>query len=191
MGERTYMIATPPAERQKLIDCLGLIQAQESEVPSATWCGLMVPNGWFVMSTAWDDARDAAIHRQLLSCRVDAVVVGRESHVMYSESRRFLDGEERWSIRTGGDFLPRDEVVVDGDPPQAFDSIYREFQAKQTESNRERHPVDWLYEVPEQTAKTLTGYELEDEYSQDFPQELYSYYRAVRKGWLRRLLART
>lgn len=182
------MVATPQPHRGDLVECLDLVELDTDAAFGCAWSGLMVPDGWFVLSTEWDDANDDSHRDACIASGLDVVIVGRESHVMYSESRRIAAGEELWCVRTGGDADPHDRVVAEGTPPPEFQGIYQAHLEKQQEADRLRDPVGWLYEVPEQTARVITGYQLEDEYTKDFPERLYSYYRRQRSSWLTRLL---
>ena len=119
------------------------------------YCGGMLPSGWFLVTHGWHEFSTNEVRSLSRDCEVIACFV--EEHVMVSRAAGWKDGKQIWSVSHGADDSD-DNLEVEGEPPAGFPMI-RDRLIKQQE---EDGGADFIFNIPIDLAKEITGYSHED-----------------------------
>ena len=158
----------PEAVREELGFTL---TGEREEFPESPLSGAQIPGGWYLIVTQRSGyvALDSTLEK--LSSGCELVTCFLEEHVMCSFAAGWKDGRENWSLAHES-AKGRGNLVVKGEPPPEFYSIRDQLVLKQKESDLEEAasksrygPADHIFDIPVQTATSLTGYR----YDQSIP----------------------
>jgi len=114
--------------------------------------GLRFQNGWYVVVSSNEDltALPSAPSDEWVACSV-------EEHVMMSIARGRSRSSEQWSI-THDSQQGISHLETTGELPDCFESLRDSLFAEQAQGDQENPEVDYIFDIPLQVAKTLTGY---------------------------------
>jgi hypothetical protein len=127
------------------------------EVPDSPdlW-GADLPDGWYLVFANRCDYVDK-LPLDRLSAAAQVVTCFVEEHVMVSGASGWSDGKELWSV-THDSEQGIEHVEAEGDLPPMFTSIRDQLTAVQADAGGEESDVDYLFDVPIEVAKALTGF---------------------------------
>lgn len=130
---------------------------------------LDLPSGWYLVgfnSTAPDEMSEELLARLSRSAEVVTCVV--EEGAMYSIASGYRDGARTWSVLHNAD-EGMEHLEEEGDLPAAYGEIRDRLMA---ELEADPDPCDYIFDVPVELARSLTGYRhdaiREDESSNPF-----------------------
>lgn len=118
--------------------------------------GGWLANGWYVLWSfdfgMYDDvlSSDPSAGGRVVACLTDDTT-------MMSAARENDDGSAVWSVTHYGDD-GSDHLETDGDLPHGFVAIRARFAELHASQGRGRDRVDYIYEIPIETAAAVTGF---------------------------------
>jgi hypothetical protein len=127
------------------------------EVPDSPdlW-GANLPDGWYlVFANRCDYVERLPLDR--LSAAAQAVTCSVEEHVMVSWASGWSDGRRVWSV-THDSEKGIEHIEAEGDLPPVFTSLWDQLAAQQAGAGGEEGDVDYLFDVPVELAKAVTGF---------------------------------
>ncbi len=125
------------------------------EYCKAPYCGGSLPSGWYLVIHGQHELTNDEARQVSRGCEVVACFV--EEHVMVSRAAGWKDGKQIWSVTH--DAQEGDgHLEVEGQPPAVFAAI-RERLTKQQE---EEGGADFIFNIPVDLAKEMTGYSHEE-----------------------------
>lgn len=158
MGESVGWLAVrgvPPAE---VLEALELVRTDAPDTTDAEWTGVLLPDGWYVVVSraGVDPLVDPARLARLSAGAGELVACFLEEHVMCSTTFAWRSGAEVWSV----DHDPAEEAGLraTGKVPPAFRSLRKAAEARQAEEDAGRQQVDFLFDVPIELARLVTGF---------------------------------
>jgi hypothetical protein len=129
-------------------------------------------SGWFLMVIDECDHKlldPGELQRLSLECEVIACSI--EEHVMYSSSECWKNGKEIWRVRHNAQ-----ESILDlestGNLPENFPDLTRQFADEQEQAGGETADVDFYFEIPLQTARSVVGFK-HDETNPEIDDECF------------------
>jgi hypothetical protein len=93
-----------------------------------------------------------------LSRGTELISVFVEEHVMYSAATCWKDGKQIWFIEHDNDRGGLEDIRASGDLPSCYQRIFNDLQQKLKEDPE----CDFMFDVPTEVAKELTGYKHDD-----------------------------
>jgi hypothetical protein len=118
--------------------------------------GGALPTGWFLLIHGRHEFTNNEVQRLSRGCEVIACFV--EEHVMVSRAANWKDGQQIWSVTH--DAQESDgHLEVEGEPPAGFAAI----RDRLTKQQEEDDGADFIFNIPVDLAKALTGYTHEEE----------------------------
>lgn len=102
-----------------------------------------------------EDLKSTSIGYDILACQV-------EEHVMFSSAEYWTNGVRKWHVSHEGINGPKGLKVV-GQPPDSFDSIKNEMNENQRIEDNGDREVDYIFEIPLETAKSLVGFKHDED----------------------------
>ena len=156
MGYSLSWIAVKGRPPQSVRDELSFRTTEKrEEIPESEVSAVEMPGGWYLIVSNHTEqvASDAAMQR-LSSSGCELVTCFVEEHVMVSRATGWKDGQLRWSVTHDAqkDLLHLD---VEGEPPPEFAAIRDQKFAEQAAGDSD---VDYVFDIPVETARRLTGY---------------------------------
>ena len=119
------------------------------------FCGGALPGGWFLIIHGRHEFTNDEV--RLLSRGGEVVACFVEEHVMVSRAASWKDGERIWCVTH--DAQEGDEHLdVEGEPPVGFAAI----RDRLTKQQQEDGGADYIFNIPVDLAKELTGYSHEE-----------------------------
>ncbi len=115
-----------------------------------------LPSGWTILF-ANDVTRLSEERLKRLSEDKDLIVCAVFEGPMVSQAIRYRKGEVAWSvthISENGIY----DLKVNGEPPEAFETIKARLFADQKAEENDGAAVDFVFDIPIELAKHLTGY---------------------------------
>jgi len=163
---------------------------EREEIPESELTAVEMPNGWYlIVSNHTEQVVSDAAMRSLSSTGCELVTCFVEEHVMVSRATGWKDGQLRWSVTHDTQKDPM-HLDVQGEPPPQFAAIRDRNFAEQAAADRD---VDWLFDIPVETARSVTGYRHDEDVpglSGDVfevlaPPNERSFLKRLFDGWLR------
>lgn len=156
MGYSLSWIAVKGKPPQAVRDefSFGMTEKRE-EIPESDLSAVEMPSGWYlIVSNHTEQVVSDAAMRHLSSSGCELVTCFVEEHVMISRATGWKDGQLTWSVTHDAQkgLLHMD---VQGDPPAEFAAIRDRQFAEQAADDGD---VDWLFEIPVETARSVAGY---------------------------------
>jgi len=159
MGYSQSWLAVNGKGRATVLEALGLrATGTREEIAESPVAGAERPSGWYLVVTDRSGhrlTRDSVL--QTLSAGCEVVAGDVEEHVMVSVAAGWKDGRLAWSVEHDGQ-RGMQHLVTKGEMPAAFASIRDELQSKQEEAGGPKADVDYIFDLPVELARTLTGY---------------------------------
>jgi hypothetical protein len=159
MGYSLAWLAAQGKPPQSLFAELDLRRTgKPSEYPDDPLVGAPLDGGWYLLVARGCDHR--MIGEQFLKtlsrrCRVIACSI--EEHVMYSGAALWENGERVWSVSHQGDENLHD-LSANGALPDFFAGVRDELLAKQAAEGGKDAGVDYVFEIPLEVARRITGF---------------------------------
>jgi hypothetical protein len=159
MGFAISWCAVPEAAADGFLQRIGLADTGETEeVPDSLIGVARLDTGWRLL---WCNEYDCPVlgeaqrqehsrHHDLLYCLV-------EEHCMASSSEFWSHGSRKWWISHEGINGPKG-LDFSGELPNDFQSIRSEMEAAQEKEGGDKADVDYIFEIPLQVAKSITGF---------------------------------
>jgi hypothetical protein len=128
------------------------------EIPEPPFVGSSSADGWYLILAQGAEHRliSSSVMEQL-SRGCEAVTCTVEEHVMFSEASGWRDGQILWSVTHTGEDGPKDGAAS-GSLPPSYSSIRDRLAAQQHAAGGADGEVDYLFEIPVELARSLTGY---------------------------------
>ena len=135
---------------------------QREDFAESDIVGVELPTGWCLVlfhrkTISGELLQEFSKSGEVISCFV-------EDHVMFSTAAGWKDQGPIWSV-THDCEKGRFHLVVEGMVPAALKDIQGNLIAKQKEAEAGKVEVDYIYDIPAELAKELTGYR----HDQDIP----------------------
>jgi hypothetical protein len=124
--------------------------------------GVDLPTGWCLVLFNRQTIEDELV--QKLSSFGEVVSCSVEDHVMFSTACGWRNQGPIWSV-THDCEKGRFHLEAEGVVPAALESIQNTLVAKQKAAGGEKADVDYIYDIPAELAKELTGFR----HDQDIP----------------------
>jgi hypothetical protein len=160
------------------------------EIAETGLTGATLPGGWYLVTS--DHAPLNLVDDQLLaklSQLGDVVICDVEEHCMVSFSARWQNGNQRWLLMHDAQ-SGKDRLEVEGEPPSSFSAIRDQLQAKQAVANATKERVDYIFDIPVEVARSITGYRHDHPFPGN-PETMFEILlstRPERRPWWKRFL---
>jgi hypothetical protein len=142
-----------------VLEALGLRgTGTREEIAESPIVGAELPSGWYLIVTHRSGhplMRDPVLQRLSAGCEV--VTGDVEEHVMVSAAAGWKDGWRVWSVVHDAQ-RDKEHLEAQGELPPAFAGICDALRSKQQAAGGHKADVDFMFEVPVELAKKLTGY---------------------------------
>jgi hypothetical protein len=135
---------------------------RREEIPESDIVGVELPTGWCLVLFNRKTIKDELLQEFSKSGEVISCFV--EDHVMFSTAAGWKDQGPIWSV-THDCEKGRFHLDVEGMVPAALKEIQDNLVAKQQETEAGKVEVDYIYDIPAELARELTGYR----HDQDIP----------------------
>ncbi len=173
MGMSMSWIAVETGDPDAVCGEIGLVRTGDQggfmDFPTG---GATTPSGWYVV--LFDDpgtAHDCGEALARISEKGQAVRCAFIESTMFSLVEGWAGGKMAWSVtHDRGEGLYA--LDVRGDPPGDFAAIRDEHAALQDAEGGASAGVDYIFDVPLELAKKITGYRVED-FEGDDPRQTY------------------
>jgi hypothetical protein len=126
------------------------------EFPESPLACASLPTGWFLVFDNKFVLPDP-LPLARLSAGAEVVTCFVEEHVMVSAATGWRNGRQMWSVEHDS-VEGVSHLVATGELPPAFVSIRDEQMGKQASDGGEQSGVDYVFDVPIEVAKALTGF---------------------------------
>jgi hypothetical protein len=156
MGYSLSWAALKGGTVQTACAALGLRATGKSgKIPRSKIPGAVLPTGWYVVVFKRRELRNGVLARLSRSGEVIGCFV--EDHVMVSWASGWREGRRVWAVVHDCE-KGRFHLDVKGQAPAELKGITEELFAKQRASGGEQADVDYVYDVPAELAKNVTGF---------------------------------
>jgi hypothetical protein len=119
------------------------------------FCGGVSPSGWFLVIHGRHEFTNDETRRLSVGCEVVACFV--EEHMMVSRAACWKDGKQIWCVEH--DAQEGDgHLDIEGEPPAGFAVIHDRL----TKQQEEEGGADFIWSIPVELAKEITGYSHEE-----------------------------
>ena len=154
MGASLSWFAVRGKEPEAVLQDFGLKNVGK-EYHKTPFCGGALPTGWFLLIHGRHEFTNDEV--QQLSRGGEVIACFVEEHVMVSRAAGWRDGEQIWCVTH--DAQEGDgHLDVDGEPPAGFAAI----RDRLTKQQEEDGGADFIFNIPVDLAKEITGYSHED-----------------------------
>jgi hypothetical protein len=194
MGFSLTWVAIKGALKEAALSALGLRGTQVfEEIPESPLTGVLLPSGWYMIV---DNRCNLPMLREdktlaPLSASADVVTCFVEEHVMCSSASQWRNGRELWSLMHTADTKGIDHLETKGELPSFISAIRERLNAKQKEAGGNNAEVDYIFDIPVEAAKHLTGYR----HDFDIPELRGNVFEVLatteatpKRSWLRKLI---
>lgn len=114
-----------------------------------------IPGGWYLVLFNQQEIDDRLLAR--LSAQGEVVSCFVEDHVMYSSAAGWNRGRQVWKVFHDCE-KGRYHLDVAGAPPPELKEIRERLRQGQDAAGGEKADVDFIYDIPAEVAKSLTGF---------------------------------
>ena len=125
------------------------------EYHKTPFCGGALPGDWFLVIHGRHEFTNDEVRRLSRDCEVIACFV--EEHVMVSRAAAWKSGEQIWCV-THDAQQGDGHLDVQGEPPAGFVAIRDRLTTQQEEDGG----ADYIFNIPVDLAKEITGYSHEE-----------------------------
>jgi hypothetical protein len=194
MGFSLSWLAIKGTSRDTVLSDLGLRGTQSfEELPEAPLTGVLLPTGWYMVVSNRGEYPAFMESKTLaqISNSTDAVTCFIEEHVMCSHASQWRGGRELWSLMHDSHAGRIEHLEIKGELPPFFASMHDELCAKQQEAGGNKAGVDYIFDIPIETARHFTGYRHDQDIpgAREKPFEVLETTEATpKRSWLRKLL---
>jgi len=129
---------------------------KREEIPESNIVCAYLPSGWFLVLFNRKEVEDDILEK--LSKCGELVYCFVEDHVMYTTASGWTNGRRNWRIIHDGEEDKKTHLEVEGNPPAAFEGLRKELFAKQKAAVGEDADIDYVYDLPADLSKELTGF---------------------------------
>lgn len=159
MGFSLSWVAVKGGTPKDVLNELGLRPTGErSDIAESAADGVSLSGGWYVVVS---NHNEVSLHERKklkeLSSIGEVVLCFVEEHVMFSSAAGWRDGTCTWTVEHDAQKSVH-HLDVKGEPPPAFDEIYSRLAQEQNEAGGKKAGVDFIFDVPIELAKALTGF---------------------------------
>jgi hypothetical protein len=163
MGYSLSWAALKGGNLQTACAALGLRETgKREEIAESRIVGARLPTGWYVVVFSRTEIEDETLKK--LSQAGEVVGCFVEDHVMVSWASGWREGNKVWSVVHDGE-NGRFHLDVKGEAPAELKGSAEGLIIKQQAEGGEKADVDYVYDVPAEVAKKLTGFR----HDQDIP----------------------
>ena len=157
MGASLSWVAVRGKSRDAILEQLRLVgTGQKEEIPESPIAGAELRDGWFlVVANNFDFAEQQPLAQ--LSAAGELVTCAVEEHVMVSSASAWRDGRQVWSVLHDSQ-VARCHLATEGELPPEFPVIRDELLASQEADGGDASDVDFVFDVPVNVARAMTGY---------------------------------
>ena len=145
-----------------------------------------IPGGWYLVLFNQQEIDGRLLAK--LSAKGEVVSCFVEDHVMYSSAAGWNRGEQVWKVFHDCE-KGRYHLDVAGAPPAELEEIRRKLTQEQEAAGGEKADVDFIYDVPAEVAKSLTGFR-HDQDIEGMVGEVYHILEPVLQGFAKGPLGR-
>ena len=155
------------------------------EVFESPICGGALEGGWYlVIGNRCDHRVIAPSLLEVISQAHDLVACSVEEHVMFSSAAGWRNGECEWSIVHDASNGIAD-LQATGEPPSSYETYKTERLAEQEANGGESSDVDYVFEIPLDVARDLTGFKHDEDTDSLFVEPLEVLEDARPRPWWR------
>jgi len=157
MGYSLSWAALKGGTLDMMCDATGLVSTGKfEEIAESEFVAAALPTFWFLF--LWNDGEipDEVLKRlsacgKVVSCNV-------EDHVMLSSASGWSGEKQLWRVEHYGGEKGMLHLETEGNLPNEFGGIRDKFFAQQESSGSAHADVDYVYEIPAELARALTGF---------------------------------
>jgi len=156
MGYSLCWAAVRGKSRETVLGELGFRETRDhKQIAESPFAGAQLADGWYLV-TDYDHVRlsDEVVLARLAS-GAELVACALDDHSMSSCASGWRDGVKLWSV-SHDPAQSIEHLETTGDLPDAFAAIRKRLFAKQRRARGRR--VDYVYDVPAQLGRALTGF---------------------------------
>lgn len=125
------------------------------EIPESNVVAAEISNGWHLVLYNRCEVNDHVLAK--LSAVGEVVSCFVEDHVMFSSASGWACGKQVWRVLHDCE-KGRYHLEIAGAPPAGLANIQKQLTEKQDAAGGEKADVDYIYEIPAELAKALTGF---------------------------------
>jgi hypothetical protein len=157
MGWSLSWAAVKGGDVQTVCSLLGLRQTgQRERITKSKIAGTALPVGWYVVVFNRTEIKDSILEK--LSQAGEVIGCFVEDHVMFSSAAGWKDGKQVWRAFHKGEEGDVLHLETSGQLPPEFEDIRKKVFAEQEQENAGHKEVDYVFELPAELAKKLTGF---------------------------------
>ncbi|HRI16820.1 MAG TPA: hypothetical protein PLX89_27830 [Verrucomicrobiota bacterium] len=125
------------------------------EYRKTPFCGGALPSGWFLVIHGRHEFTNDEVRRLSRGCETVACFV--EEHVMVSRAAGWKNGQQSWCVSHNAE-EGIGHLDIEGEPPAGFAAI----RDRMTKQQEEEGDADFIWNIPVDLAKEITGYSHEE-----------------------------
>ncbi len=165
MGYSLSWLAVQAIDRQDLLAALELeTTGAREEIAESDLVMATLPGDWHIVLSNRDERFDDTGLLERLSRGREIIACFVEEHVMYSEARGFSDGKLVWSVIHDAQ-AGLDHLETEGTLPASYAGIRERIEHQRRAAGEA--PADFLFDVPIELAKMLTGFRHDEDITGD------------------------
>jgi hypothetical protein len=159
MGYAISWLAAKGDQPEQLIQALGLRRTGETaEYAEAKFTGCKLQSGWFiVVINQCDHPFIGSRSLASLSADGDIVACSLEEHVMVCTAEQWRNGQQVWRLEHDAQ-QGIEHILASGQLPEGYAAIEQASVEQQAEAGGKKADVDFFFEIPLETAKSLVGF---------------------------------
>jgi hypothetical protein len=175
-----------------MCDATGLVSTGKfEEIAESEFVAAALPTFWYLFLWNGGELPDEVLKR--LSACGNVVSCYVEDHLMLSSASGWSGGKQLWRVEHYGGEKGMLHLETEGNLPNEFRRIRDKFFAQQESAGSSHADVDYVYEIPAELGRALTGFRHDQgmpemgmqpyevlELPQDFKQEI-----AFQNAWSR------
>jgi hypothetical protein len=145
-------------------DATGLVSTGKfEEIAESEFVAAALPTFWYLFLWNVGEIPDEVLKRLSVYGKVVSCYV--EEHVMLSSASGWSGGKRLWRVEHYGGDKGMLHLETEGNLPNEFGSIRDKFFAQRESAGGADADVDYVYEIPAELARALTGFR----HDQDMP----------------------
>src|SRR5271163_1167505 len=157
MGFSLSWAALKNGSLEQICAAAGLHPAgRREETADSDMVAANLPSGWYLLLFNGNVIQENIL--EALSHSGEVVYCFIEDHVMFSQSSGWKSGRELWRVWHDGGEKGLSHLEIRGNLPADFTIIRQKLFAKQESAGGEKAGVEYVYHIPAEVAKALTGF---------------------------------
>lgn len=128
---------------------------EREEIPESNVVSAEIPSGWQLVLYNRAEIDDQLLAK--LSAGGEVVSCFVEDHVMFSSASGWVHRKQVWKVFHDCE-KGRYHLEIAGAPPPALADVQKRLIEKQDAAGGDKADVDYIYDIPAELAKTLTGF---------------------------------